>query len=113
MSKPKLYLDEDVWLGLAAALQKAKFDVTSASELRRKGLSDEAQLSFAIGEGRAIFSHNIQDFAPLAVLYAEQGLEHCGIIVARQFDKGVLIRRTLALLASLTAEQLANTLRFV
>ncbi|MCB9430664.1 MAG: DUF5615 family PIN-like protein [Ardenticatenaceae bacterium] len=113
MSKPKLYLDEDVWTGLSTALQKAGFDVVTVSGLQRKGFSDEAQLAFATAQGRAILSHNIQDFAPLAVLYAEDGREHCGIIVARQFDKGVLIRRTLDLLNALTAEQLANTLRFI
>jgi hypothetical protein len=46
-------------------------------------------------------------------LYAEQGLNHSGIIVASQFDKGKLLQRTLALLKLLTPELLANTLRFV
>jgi predicted nuclease of predicted toxin-antitoxin system len=109
----KLYLDEDVWVGLAAALRAAGYDVICASEVGRKGIDDEAQLAFAIAEGRAILTHNIQDFAPLARLYAEQGLSHPGIIVAAQFDKRKLLRRTLALLNSLTPEQLANTLRFV
>jgi hypothetical protein len=64
-------------------------------------------------QDRAILTHNIQDFAPLAATYFEQGIDHPGIIVARHFEKGELLRRTLALLNSLTAEELTNTLRFV
>ncbi len=109
----KLLLDEDVWTGLAAALRKASYDVISVNEIDRKTFSDEEQLAFAITESRAIFSHNIQDFAPLAEMYFEQNIEHSGIIVARYFDKGTLLRRTLALLNTLTAEQLSNTLRFI
>jgi predicted nuclease of predicted toxin-antitoxin system len=98
---------------LAAALRQAGYDVVSADDVGRKGLSDEDQMAFAIAEGRAILTHNIQDFAPLAATYFEQGIEHPGILVTRQFEKGVLMRRVLALLDKLTAEQLANTLRFM
>jgi hypothetical protein len=113
MERIRLYLDEDVWVGLAAALRAAEYDCISASEVGRKGIDDEAQFLFAIAGDRAILSHNIQDFVPLAQLYAEQGLEHPGIIVAPQLDKRTLLQRTLSLLSSLTPEQLANTLRFV
>lgn len=43
MSRTKvlLLLDEDVWLGLAAALQERDYDATSVHELGRTGLSDE------------------------------------------------------------------------
>jgi predicted nuclease of predicted toxin-antitoxin system len=113
MKRIRLYLDEDVWVGLAAALRAAGYDAICASEINQKGADDEAQLTFAIAAGRAILTHNIQDFAPLARIYAEQGLSHPGIIVASQFEKGKLLQRTLALLNTLTPEQLANTLRFV
>ncbi len=113
MDAIKLFLDEDVWTGLAAALCEAEYDTVSVSQVDRKGLSDEDQMAFAVAEGRAIITHNIQDFAPLAAVYFEQGIAHPGIIVADHFEKGELLRRTLALLNSLTAEQLANTLRFV
>jgi predicted nuclease of predicted toxin-antitoxin system len=113
VSPIKLLIDEDVWVGLAVALREAGYDAVSVNDLNRKGLSDEEQLAFAAAEGRAILTHNIQDFVPLVEYYFEQGLPHAGVIVARQFDKGTLLRRTLALLASLTSESLANTLRFV
>lgn len=113
MAAIKLLIDEDVWLGLALALREAGYDAIAITELDRKGLSDQAQMTFAVTEGRAIITHNIQDFVPLVECYFEQGQPHPGVIVARQFDKGTLLRRTLALLNTLTSESLANTLRFV
>ena len=109
----RLLLDEDVWQGLAAALRQAGYDAISVAEAGRKGFSDEEILAHAIAEGRAVLTHNIQDFAPLAETYFLQEIEHPGIIMARQFEKGKLLRRTLALLQTLTPESLANTLRFV
>jgi predicted nuclease of predicted toxin-antitoxin system len=113
VARIKLLLDADVWVGLATALCKAGYDAVSVNELKRKGLSDEDQMAFAAAEGRAILTHNIQDFAPLAEVYFNQGISHCGIIVSRHFEKGELLRRTLALLDALTPDQLADTLRFV
>lgn len=113
MRRIKLLLDEDVWPNLVESLRQAGYDAISVHEIERQGLSDEEQLSFAIAQDRAIISHNIRDFAPLARLCAEQGVSHPGIIVAAQFEKGTLIRRTLTLLDSLTAEQLQDTLRFI
>ena len=113
MASIKLFLDEDVWTGLAAQLTQAGFDTVSVDEVGRKGLSDEDQMAFAIAEDRAILTHNIQDFVPLVITCFEQGIEHPGVIVARHFEKGELLRRTIALLRSLTPEQLTNTLRFV
>ncbi|MEW5869169.1 MAG: DUF5615 family PIN-like protein [Chloroflexota bacterium] len=113
MPSSRLFLDEDVWVGLVHALREAGYDAVSANDVGRKGFSDEAQLAYATAEARAILTHNIQDFAPLALLYYEQGISHHGIIVARHFEKGELLRRTLALLRSVTADQLANTLRFL
>jgi len=113
MSPVKILIDEDVWTGLAETLRQAGYDAASVSDLERKGLSDEEQLIFAAAEGRAIITHNIQDFAPLAELYFERNLPHAGIIVARQFEKGELLRRVLHLLETSTPDDLANTLRFV
>lgn len=113
MGQPKLLLDEDVWLGLAEALREVGYDVVSVHELDRQGLSDEEQMAFAMTEGRTLVTHNIQDFAPLVADYFEEGLSHPGVIVSRQFEKGTLLRKTLALLESMTSDDLANTLRFV
>jgi hypothetical protein len=89
------------------------YNAVSVAEIGRKGFSDEDQLAYASAEQRAIITHNAQDFAPLAKTCFFQGFRHYGIIIARQFEKGKLLRRTLALLDGLTAQSLANTLRFV
>jgi predicted nuclease of predicted toxin-antitoxin system len=109
----RLLLDEDVWHGLAVALREAGYDVLSVTEAGYKGHSDEEILALATADDRALLSHNIQDFAPLAEAYFFQQRSHAGIIVARQFEKGELLRRTLVLLEALTPETLANTLRFI
>lgn len=113
MARIKVLVDEDVWMGLAVALREAGYDAVSVNELERKGLSDDEQLAYAVEEGRALIVHNSQDYAPLAEAYFNTGQNHNGIIVARQFEKGELLRRVLALLDSVSPEQLANTLRFV
>lgn len=100
-------------MGLAVALREAGYDTISVNEIGRKGYRDIDQLAFAIEENRVFFTHNIRDFAPLAQQYAQIEKSHPGIIVAVQFDKGTLIRRTLALLTDVTPETLANTLRFI
>lgn len=113
MARVRLLLDEDVRPGLAVALQNVGYDALSVHDIGRCGLSDEAQLAWAVSQGRTIFTHNIRDFVSLAQIYAEEGLVHMGIIVAVKFDKGTLIERTLALLSSLDEEALKNVLRFV
>ena len=109
----RLLLDEDVWQGLAAALREAGYDAVSVTEVGSKGLSDEEILAEATAAGCAVLSHNIQHFAPLAEACFFQNIPHAGIIVARQFEKGELLHRLLALMETLTSETLANTLRFV
>lgn len=84
----KLYLDEDVWVGLAEALRHGGYDVTAVSEFKRKGASDEEQLAHAAGENRAILTHNIKDFVPLAQMYADQNKPHAGMIVCNALKKG-------------------------
>lgn len=97
---------------MSRALRDAGYDALSAMEAGCKGFSDEDILAYAIAQDRAVLTHNIRDYAPLAETYYVQGIEHPGIIVTRRFEKGELLRRILALLETLTAESLANTLRF-
>jgi hypothetical protein len=37
----RLYLDQDVWVGLAAALREAGYDAVATEEVNRKDASDE------------------------------------------------------------------------
>ena len=107
-----LLLDEDVWVGLAAALQDEGYDVVFVSELGRKGISDADQLAYAVSNGRAIITHNVGDFIALAKLYFEQEDDHYGIIIAPHLEKGALLRRVLQLLQTTTRANLMNSVRF-
>jgi len=69
MSKIRLFLDEDVWPGLAAALREHGFDVVHAYEVERGRVPDANQLAYAAQEGRAILIHNVQDSMSLAIEY--------------------------------------------
>lgn len=111
MSQIKLLLDEDVWLGLAATLREQGFDVIHVNELNRKGLSDDEQLAYAARSSRAILTHNAKDFVPLAISYFFENRPHAGVIITPQLDKGEFTRRVLALLRSLSTEEISNTVR--
>jgi predicted nuclease of predicted toxin-antitoxin system len=74
-------LDEDVWLGLAAALREHGFDVVHVNEAGRAGLSDPEHLAYAAREKRAILSHNAKDFVPLAAASFFEEQSHASIIL--------------------------------
>jgi predicted nuclease of predicted toxin-antitoxin system len=111
MTRIRLYLDEDVWLGLAVALREHGFDVVHAYDVDRGGLSDPEQLAYAAFEKRAILTHNAKDFVPLAVSYFFDKQSHAGIILARQVEKGMLLGQALSLLNQFSAEDVADTVR--
>jgi predicted nuclease of predicted toxin-antitoxin system len=69
MSQIELFLDEDIWLGLASTLREQGFDVIHVNDIDRKGLSDSEQLAYATQNGRALLTHNAKDFVTLAVSY--------------------------------------------
>lgn len=108
MSAIALYLDEDVHPTLAVILRERGFDVLTASEAGMLEKSDPEQLELAARQGRAILTHNIRDYVQLARQYAEQNRAHAGIIVSDQLPLRELLRRTLKLLAALSAEEMAN-----
>ena len=106
--KVKLYIDEDVWGGLAAALRDRGYDALNAHEASREGLSDEEQLACAVSQGRAMLAYNKQDFVPLAKGYFYAGQPHFGIIISCQLESGELLRRVLNLLSSVSAEEIKD-----
>ena len=91
----RVYLDEDVDPLLADVLRSEGFDAISAKEAGRthQRIPDEEQLAYAASVGRAIVSHNIKDYSPLAVIWAESGRNHFGIILSRQRPLGELVHR--------------------
>jgi predicted nuclease of predicted toxin-antitoxin system len=113
MSTIKLYLDEDVWLGLADALRKRGFDVVHVYQAERGERSDADQLEYAAQEQRTILTHNVDDFAALAKEYFVHNCSHSGIVLSPQIGKSELVRRTLKLLQALSAEEIANAVRYL
>lgn len=57
MSAAKLYLDEDVRPLLAEILSARGYDVVSAAQKRKHGLSDRQQLELAVREERTFATH--------------------------------------------------------
>lgn len=113
--KPRLYLDEDILPALAALLREQGYGVLSVHDVGALGLSDDAQLQRATGDGRAIVSCNHHDFTRIGREWADADRAHAGIIISyRQFDRRTLgdgSRILAAFLETLTAEDLINTVR--
>ena len=106
--KIKLYIDEDVWGGLAAALRERGYDAVNVHEMERESYSDDEQLAYAAAEGRAILAYNKRDYVPLARDYFYAGRPHWGIILSCQLGPGELLRRVLKLLESASAKEIEN-----
>lgn len=108
MAQTKLFLDEDVRPLLAAILRQRGYGVAHVLEVNRAGKSDPEQSSYAVSQGRAMFTHNIRDYLLLDRKYRTQGKEHYGIIVSDQVPLRELLRRTLRCLSRYTAEEVRN-----
>jgi len=109
----RLYLDEDVHKRVAAALRLRQFDVISAHEIGRWGLTDEEQLTLATAEQRALFTFNTPDYLRLHLDWQQHGKEHYGIIVSDQLSIGETVRRLLNLLNRVTADEMRNDIRWL
>jgi hypothetical protein len=112
--RPRLYLDEDVTRELAGILRTRGFDVVSAHEVGAVALPDEEQLLRATTDGRALLTFNYVDFLQIAKEWLIAGRRHAGIIVSyRQYSRhqlGVLVAAVQALLNTLSAENLDNSI---
>lgn len=110
----RLYLDEDAQrTSLVRALRARQVDVLTANEAGRVGISDAAQLAFAVSQNRTVFTFNRGDFARLHAEYLQRGQGHSGIIVSDQLEISVVIRRLLRLLDSRSAEDMRGWLEFL
>jgi predicted nuclease of predicted toxin-antitoxin system len=106
-----VYLDADVDPELARQARQRGFDVISAYEVGNGRLLDEDQLAYAAEHDRVIFTHNARDFAPLFDEWWETNHPHAGILVSQQLPVGVLVRRLLRMLNTVTADNVTNTYR--
>jgi hypothetical protein len=105
----RLYLDEDVETLLGELLFLRGIDTVTTLQAGRahQRISDEDQLAYAASVGRAICSHNVKDFASLAVAWAKDGREHAGIVLMQRRTLKDLVSR-FQLLASRYPDGMAN-----
>ncbi len=109
-------MDEDsTGRSLTLALQSRGVDVMTALECDRLEYSDEEQLIWATDQSRILYSSNIRDFYYLHTLFLEQGRTHAGMILVQQqrYSIGDIMRGTLRLIASKSAEEMTNQAEFL
>lgn len=104
----RLYFDEDVPEAVAIALRLRGYNVITAREAGKKGLSDNEQLKHASSEERILFTHNIADFSKIHMEFVRKGSEHCGLIFSKQLPVGIIVKALLKLLSRLKAEDVKN-----
>ena len=94
MSFP-LYLDENMNPAVARLLTREGFDVMTARDagLSQQGIPDEVHLEFAASHGRALLTHDLDDYGFLLEDWFAAGREHSGIIVTPQLIPSVVARR--------------------
>ena len=108
----QIYVDEDSTSALAETLRERGYVAESAIEAGLGEADDEAQLTYATSKSMAILTRNNIDFSVLAKRWANVGREHAGIIISEKFSReqfGELLRRTLKLLNTMTADEIRNT----
>ncbi len=110
MSVIRLYLDEDSMnRALLMALRQRDVDVTTVSEVKREGFSDEEQLLWAGQNSRIICTYNIRDFGKLHKQFLAESRLHAGILLMQQdFSIGERLYGLSVLVASITAEDISN-----
>lgn len=116
MSQIRLYLDEDTMKNpLIKALRNADLDVVTVADANRLGYGDREQLIWATEQKRTIYSFNIGDFCRLHHNCMLQSKQHTGIILAsqQQYSIGQQLKGLLRLVASKSAEDIANQLIFL
>ena len=82
--KIKFHLDENVRNAIAQGLRRRGIDVTTTPEQSLMGISDEAQLEFAISQGRVIFTQDT-DFLRIN----QSNTNHLGIVFCSQGNKSI------------------------
>lgn len=109
----RLYVDEDVHESIALALRRHGYDALNAREANRRGLSDAEQLTYAVAEGRTLFSFNAADYMALHLEYLSQGQKHAGIIISKQIPISEAVHHLLILLDQVSADEMRNQLRWL
>ena len=112
----RLLLDHHVDPRIAGDLRGHGFDVTFPRELGTERASDEDHLVWATEQRRAVFTYDIGDFRRIAERWADEGRDHAGInfsMAPPRITYGELLSRLLALLDSITADEMVNQVRWI
>lgn len=108
-----LYFDEDVSVSIVENLRTRGFDVLSVRDAGALGRADDEQMLYAVSQKRAMVTHNRVDFEKQHVKFLESGMQHYGVIVAKRRRDAEVVSKLLALLDSVTAEEMKNQLRYI
>ncbi len=109
----ELYLDEDVSVLIADLVRARGFSVTTTHAAKNLGKSDVEQLEFAVSQRKVMLTHNRVDFENLAKDYFIENKTHYGIIVAVRRLPNEMAQRLLAILNSVTADEMINQIRYI
>ena len=110
----RLYLDEDtINRRLVRALRSRELDVLTANEAGLVQVPDQEHLDYATSLNRVVFTFNTRDFAALHAEYVSTDRHHAGVIVSNQAQVGVILRRLLKLLNSLSADDMRDWLEYL
>jgi predicted nuclease of predicted toxin-antitoxin system len=112
----RLYFDHNADPGFARDLRQSGFDAVAAKELGRERVADEDHLQWATEQGRAVFTHDLDDFPVLAQRWTDEGQTYAGIVVCLPVERlsyGEILRRLLRLLETLTADDMVNRVEWL
>jgi len=112
----KLLLDEMYADKLAQALRDQGIDATTAGELGMAGRSDSDVFAAAVGNGYALLTENVSDFARLSGEHLVAGGHHFGVLIGlssrfsrRPAGYGAIVTAV----AAAAAEQLTDRLVYL
>jgi hypothetical protein len=110
----KFFFDECADEDVAAALRAHRVDVVTTTDLARKGISDEEQLTFAYAGGRVIYTID-HDFLRLAYRWLEQDRPFAGIAYHHPGErrKQEIIEALLLMHAVYDAQDMENRVEFI
>jgi hypothetical protein len=109
----ELYLDEDVDVLIVDLVRARGFKATTTQEAGNLHVDDDRQLAHAVSLRATMLTHNRADYEELARQYYAASRTHYGIIIAVQRPPFDLAARVLAILNSVTADEIENQLRYI
>jgi hypothetical protein len=113
MTPIRLLTDEDVCGSIAAKLRTRGIDAVSTPEVRRLGETDASQLVWAARGNRVLLTFNVAHFARLHGEWMRLSRHHRGIVVSSHRPIGDVLRRVMALVAAVDAEEMRDRLEYL